>query len=108
MSPADEPNKPAHTRPTGEQGANAERSAQSDANQPWLDRASTHNRIFYALLAVCAVLLGSDLVYHKHAHFGYELWFGFYAGFGFLAYCSIVFTAKLLRRIVKRKEDYYD
>lgn len=83
-------------------------TTKSDAAKPWLDRASTHHRIFYTLLVVCALLVASDLVYHKHAHFDYELWFGFYAGFGFLAYCSIVFSAKLLRRIVKREEDYYD
>lgn len=66
------------------------------------------DRIFYALLVVCALLLLADAVYEKHSHFEYEDWFGFQAMMGFAAYVAIVNGAKLLRRWVKRPEDYYD
>ncbi len=75
---------------------------------PLFDRTSTHRRIFTGLLVACAVVALSDLVYHKHGHFHFEEAFGFHALFGFVAYLTIVNSAKLLRRFVKRPEDYYD
>ena len=35
-------------------------------------------------------------------------WFGFFAFFGFGAYVFIVLSAKALRRLIKRPEDYYE
>ena len=75
---------------------------------PFLDRPSTHQRIFYSLLAACVVVVSSDLLYHKHGHFSFEEAFGFHAIFGFAAYLTIVNSAKLLRRFAKRPGDYYD
>ena len=66
------------------------------------------NFIVYALYAVCALLLLVDGFYHKHTHFGFEGWFGFYAFYGFAAYMLIVNSARLLRRLIKRDEHYYD
>ncbi|MEJ2114796.1 MAG: hypothetical protein P8X88_01775 [Gammaproteobacteria bacterium] len=74
----------------------------------WLDQPRNINKIVYALYIVCASLFLADLFYHKHGHFDFENWFGFYAWFGFMAYISIVMSAKLFRKIIKRKEDYYD
>jgi hypothetical protein len=46
---------------------------------------------------------------HKHGHFDAEISVpAFYAIFGFFAYCSIIAGAVLLRKMIKRKEDYYD
>ena len=61
-----------------------------------------------ALSVVCAGLLSADFLIDKHAVFAFEDWFGFYAGFGFLAYLGIVFSAIGLRKIIKRDENYYD
>lgn len=65
-------------------------------------------RIVYAVYIICAGLLLIDLFHHKHGHFVFEEWFGFYAIFGFLAYVFIVLSATQLRKILKRDEDYYD
>lgn len=72
-----------------------------------LDRPRNVTRIVHGLYAVCLLLLVAELVIHRHADFGVEAWFGFYAALGFLAYCGIVFSAKALRRLVRRSEDYY-
>ena len=64
--------------------------------------------IVYALYALCAALLLIDVFHHKHGHFVFEEWFGFYAFYGFVAYMLIVNSAKLLRKLIKRDEDYYD
>ena len=41
------------------------------------------NYIVYAIYAVCAALLLVDVFDHKHGHFAFEEWFGFYAFYGF-------------------------
>jgi hypothetical protein len=73
----------------------------------WLDEPRNVTRLVYALYAACALLLAADFVVHKHVHFEFEHWFGFYAFFGFAAYCAIVPSARLLRRLLRRDEDYY-
>jgi hypothetical protein len=75
---------------------------------PFFDRPATHRGIFYGLLVTCAAVALGDLFIHRHTSFEFEDTFAFYAGFGFLAYLSIVNSAKLLRLVVKRSEDYYD
>ena len=71
------------------------------------ERPGVGRTILIGLAVMCAASFGLD-AYDKHGHFEYESWFGFHAFAGFLAYSFIVFSAKLLRRIVKRPEDYYD
>ena len=74
----------------------------------WLDKAGSVDKIWYALLILCFVLTAADLFYEKHPHFEIEKWFGFYSGFGFVFSVGLVLGAKELRRILMRKEDYYD
>jgi Na+/melibiose symporter-like transporter len=73
-----------------------------------LDSARSGRMAFRWLCAVCAVLLIADLFYDKHAHYGFEDWFGFYGIYGFVGCVLLVLSAKALRRLVKRDEDYYD
>jgi uncharacterized membrane protein len=80
-----------------------------DERRYWLDDRRNVNKVIYALCAVCAVVMAADLLpYKHHLHFGFEYWFGFYALFGFIACVSLVLAAKVLRKVVKRDEDYYD
>lgn len=74
----------------------------------WLDQRKNINKLVYLLYFACGILFLLEFVYHKHGHFQFEQWIGFYAWFGFLAYISIVMAAKLLRKLIKRSEDYYD
>jgi hypothetical protein len=71
-------------------------------------RKSAGDRLSYLVYAVCGLLLVVELVYHRHAYFALDRTFGFYAVMGFGAYLTVVFTAKGLRRLVRRPEDYYD
>ena len=78
------------------------------ADEPSLfDRPQTHKAIHIGLAVACVAAVLSDLLYHKHGHFAFEEAFGFHAFFGFVAYMTIVNSAKLLRRFVKRPENYY-
>lgn len=67
-------------------------------------------KILLALLfGGCLALLIINFFVHKHGHFSWEEWSGFYAAYGFVACVSLVLAAKfILRKIVKRSEDYYD
>ncbi|AJF05348.1 hypothetical protein [Geoalkalibacter subterraneus] len=62
--------------------------------------------IFYVSLGV---LLGLELFVHKHPHFKWEEWFGFYAIYGLVSCILLVLIAKyILRPLIMRDEDYYD
>jgi hypothetical protein len=74
----------------------------------WLDRPGSGTKVFWAVCVLCALLFFADAFYEKHPVFAVETWFGFYAIFGFVFSVGLVLSAKELRRILMRKEDYYD
>ncbi len=74
----------------------------------WLDKPGTLNLIIAVLVLSCIALFAVDFFYHKHGHFDFEQWPGFYAWYGFLSYCAIVLTAKQMRKLIGRREDYYE
>jgi purine-cytosine permease-like protein len=59
---------------------------------------------------VCISLFCVDFFFHRHKveNISWENWYGFYAIYGFAAYTFIVIAAHGLRKLVMRKEDYYD
>ena len=61
---------------------------------------------FYIFLVFLIVV---DLFMPKHAFFPWEGFPSFYGAYGFVAYVTIVYGSNyILRRLLKRKEDYYD
>jgi hypothetical protein len=74
----------------------------------WLDEPRNVRRVVYGVYLVCGLLLLTDLLYAKSPHFSFENWFGFYPVFGFVVSFSLVLTAKELRRLLRRDEDYYE
>lgn len=62
-------------------------------------------KIFF--LALVLVLLAEAFV-DMHGEFYVEHFYGFYAVFGFISYVTLIFVAKFLRKILMRREDYYD
>ena len=64
------------------------------------------------ILLVCfyislGILLIADFFIHKHAEFPWEAYPDFFAAYGFISCVLLIYIAKLLRRLVKRGEDYY-
>jgi len=49
-----------------------------------------------------------DCFIHHHAHFGFEDYFGFYAGYGFGVGIALVVIAKVMGIFLRRKDTYYD
>ena len=74
----------------------------------WLDDPRNVVKIIRVLFVLCALLVGIDLVYHKHGHFSFEEWPGFFAVFGVVACVGLAMVARGLRVLLKRREDYYD
>lgn len=73
----------------------------------WLDKPGNVTLLVRVLYVTCALLLAADFFIHRHAHFSVEETIGFYAVVGFAAYCVIVLSAKALRRLLHRDENYY-
>ena len=74
----------------------------------WLDRKENVTTVYRTVWGIGVLLLVVELFLHRHEEFGFASWFGFYALFGFVACVTLVLTAKALRRILKRPEDYYE
>lgn len=74
----------------------------------WLDRPENVTKIIRALVAACVLLVLADLVYHKHVHYGFERWLGFYGFYGFVSCVLLVRAAVVMRRLLMRPEDYYE
>ena len=74
----------------------------------WLDNFDNVKKLVRIFVGICAILFLVDLVHHRHAEHPWEDLFGFYAIFGFVACVALVLGAKEMRKVVMRKEDYYD
>ncbi|MBU4563446.1 MAG: hypothetical protein KMY53_12915 [Desulfarculus sp.] len=72
------------------------------------DKAVNVKRLLICLYVFLAGLLVADFFISKHGHFSWENAPEFYAVYGFLCYLALIVLAKALRRIIKRREDYYD
>lgn len=81
----------------------------------WFDSPDNVRKIVVTLVVTCILLvIGSEVtahyhLWHKHTYFTVERVIpAFYALFGFVAYCGIVWAAVALREVISREEDYYD
>jgi hypothetical protein len=78
------------------------------SKKAWIEKRKNVVLMVRILLAVSLILLLLDLVIHRHVLFTWEGWFGFYGFYGFVACVALVFAAKVLRKLIMRREDYYD
>lgn len=75
----------------------------------WLEDKKNVDKIWYALIGLCAISVIIDFFYHKHVKYTVEdLIPGMYGWFGLASCVALVMGAKILRMIVNRREDYYD
>ena len=75
----------------------------------WLDDKKNVDKIWYGLIGICALTVICDLFYHKHVAFAVEdIIPGMYGLYGLGGCIFLVLSAKILRQIVMRDENYYD
>ncbi len=72
------------------------------------DNPRNVRRVVLGLVGACVILVGLDLVLHRHISHPWETMFGFYAVYGFVACVVLVLLAKEMRKVLIRNEDYYD
>ncbi|MCG8689136.1 MAG: hypothetical protein MI892_29970 [Desulfobacterales bacterium] len=63
---------------------------------------------YICLVLLLAVDLVSWFMAERKVHFPWEGAPFFYAAYGYVACVALIFIAKGLRRLVQRKEEYYD
>ena len=64
--------------------------------------------VLRTLYVICAGLFIVDFFVHRHTMHSWEELPAFYAIYGFIGCVLLVLVAKVLRKLVMRKEDYYD
>ncbi len=72
------------------------------------DRPENVDRLLKGFYVICILLALADFVVHRHIGFDWEKIPAFYAIYGFVACVLLVLIAKQMRKILMRKEDYYD
>lgn len=80
----------------------------SQENKKYLfDNPRNVRLVVRTLLVACVLLVGLDLVLHRHTEHPWEEMFAFYAVYGFVACVLLVLLAKEMRKLVMRDERYY-
>ena len=79
-----------------------------EETQYLLDTPRNVARLLRGFYAVCGLLFVLDFIIHRHTIHPWEQLPGFYAIFGFVAFVLLVLVAKLMRKLLMRREDYYN
>ncbi|NOY72340.1 MAG: hypothetical protein GXP14_08180 [Gammaproteobacteria bacterium] len=72
------------------------------------DKPENVERLLKGFYAICILLVIADFVVHRHVSLSWEEIPAFYALYGFIACVVLVVIAKAMRKVIMRKEDYYD
>jgi len=76
--------------------------------QHWLVRPGSIRLLWIIFLLVLALTVLANLFTRAHAGFRIDGSFAFNAWYGFLSCIGMVLVAKLLGRLLHRKDSYYD
>ena len=79
-----------------------------DEKEYFFDKQRNIDRFLMVFYVICVVLFVLDFIIHRHTMHSLEELPAFYAVFGFVAFVALVVGSILLRKLVMRKEDYYD
>lgn len=82
--------------------------SETDKKTHIFDNPRNVERLLKGFYAICILLIIADFVIHRHTTMGWEKIPAFYAIYGFAACVLLVVVAKMIRKVVMRKEDYYD
>ncbi len=82
--------------------------SEPDQKTHLFDNPRNVERLLRGLYAICILLVIADFIIHRHTTMAWEKIPAFYAIYGFTACVVLVIVAKLMRKVVMRKENYYD
>ena len=72
------------------------------------DKPENVKRLRRGFFVALTLVLIAEVFVDMHGEFAVDHFYGFYAVYGFISYVLLIFVAKGLRKIIMRKEDYYD
>lgn len=79
-----------------------------DHKEHLFDKPENVERLLKGFYAICILLVIADFVVHRHISLSWEKIPAFYALYGFVACVVLVVIANGMRKVIMRKEDYYD
>lgn len=74
----------------------------------FFDKPESKRMLWIMLYLVCGLTVIPDFFTFRHAYFGIDASFGFYAILGFLSCAVLILFSKLVGLVLKVKENYYD
>ena len=74
----------------------------------YFDKPENIKKLWIMLYIICALTVIPDFFTHRHADFGIEAHFSFYAILGFISCAVLILFSKLIGLVLKAKENYYD
>ena len=83
-------------------------NSQNDEKTYLFDNSRNVSRLLLGFYVICGGLFVADFIAHRHTVHPWESIPGFYALYGFVACVVLVLIAKEMRKVLMRKEDYYD
>lgn len=83
-------------------------SGNEQEKQYLFDKPKNVQRLLRGFYTICAILFLVDFAVHRHIYHAWEKLPAFYALYGFVACVLLVLVAKEMRKVLMRKEDYYD
>lgn len=82
----------------------------SEQNEPkdFFDKPENIRKMLKVFYVICGLLVVADFVVHRHIYHDWENIPAFYAIYGFVGCVVLVLIAKEMRKVIMRREDYYD
>ncbi|MBI77891.1 MAG: hypothetical protein CMM53_08960 [Rhodospirillaceae bacterium] len=86
-----------------------EQNQETEENKTRPDKSKTTAKLIWLLGLACILSVIADLFYHKHVHYDAEDWIpGMYGWYSLIGCGVMVLVANFLRKILSRKENYYN
>jgi hypothetical protein len=83
-------------------------SSKPDEKTYFFDKPENVEKALRVFYSICGLLFILDFIVHRHVYLSWERLPAFYALYGFVACVVLVLIAKQMRKVLMRKEDYYD
>ncbi|MEM7257690.1 MAG: hypothetical protein AAF404_09905 [Pseudomonadota bacterium] len=82
----------------------------ANQNEPedFFDKPENIKKMLKVFYVICGLLVVADFVVHRHIYHDWENIPAFYAIYGFVGCVVLVLIAKEMRKVLMRREDYYD
>lgn len=79
-----------------------------DDRKRFLDSAENVRKLLVGFTILGFIALALDIVVHRPIGMAWERVWGVFGVFGFVGVALLILGARLLRKLVGRREDYYD